>query len=124
MSSTSNNHGDRLTRVETSLGNLATQLGDFVRESHDFRKLQEHNQGKIWEAIEKIANKGALSWQVVAMTLGLALTMICTAATLGHSFMESRMKQVEIHLEYQKEAILRNRDRLDGMDERLSSPRP
>lgn len=108
----------RTVELENKLTQLTTQLSEFVRESHEYRQRQERDQARIWEAIEKIANKGALSWPVVAMTIGLIITMVGTAATLGHAFMESRMKQVEIHLEYQKEAILRNRDRIDKLDPR------
>lgn len=114
------NHGNRLGTLETSLAQLSTQVGEFIQDSRAYRDRQEREQAKVWETIEKIANKGALSWPVVAMTIGLILSIVGTAAGLGHAFMESRMKQVEIHLEYQKEAILRNRDQLDGLDVRLS----
>lgn len=127
-----NNQRDRLSQLEIGLTSLTTQLGEFVKDSRDYRERAEREQAAIWQtlkeqnahftaALEKLAGKGALSWQVVAMTIGLILSMVCTAAGLGHAFMESRMRQVEVHLDYQKEEILRNRDRLDGHDQRLQA---
>jgi hypothetical protein len=132
---------DRIGKVENGLTQLAVQLGEFIKDTREHRDRHERDQSAIWhairdqgkqftEAVEKLSTKGALSWPVVAMTIGLVLTIVSGAAAIGHQIMEGRMatlraevaaneKVTNIEAEYQKEGLLRQRDRIDKQQEDL-----
>jgi hypothetical protein len=100
----------RFAHLESAVSNVATQLGDFIKESKDHRERIELEQSRIWtsiekqssnlqSAVEKLSSRGQLSWPVIMSTISLILVLVSAGATVSNIIMESRIKQIEIRVE-------------------------
>jgi membrane protein YqaA with SNARE-associated domain len=118
--------------ANTSIANVATQLGDFIKDSKEHRERVERDQQMLWAAIkeqgvalqtsvEKLSNRGQITWPIIVSTVALLVTLIATGAGVGHMLMESRIKQVEIRQEF----LTRDADRSYAEKAaRISPPQP
>lgn len=97
----------RYSNLEIQVGNVATQLGDFIKESRADRERDERERSKIWSAIkeqgdqmriafDKLSSKGQISWPMIMTAIGTLLLVGSAVATVGQMLMESRIKQLEI----------------------------
>lgn len=116
----------RYAHLETQLGNVATQLADFIRDSKEYRDRIERDQLQIWSAIkeqgenlqrsvERLSANGRISWPMIVATVGMVLSVSAGAAAIGNTLMESRIRQTDIRLEY----IVKEQDRHREMVDRL-----
>jgi hypothetical protein len=106
----------RFAHLETQVGNVAVQLGDFIKDSKEYRERTERDQAQIWAAIkdqgeqfrgavEKLSGRGQISWQMIVATVGMVLSVSAAAAGVGHALMQSQIRQLEIREEYLQKAV-------------------
>ena len=119
----------RFASLETQVGNVATQLGDFIKESKDYRDRTERSEAQIWQAIkenganlniavEKLSNNGRISWGAIISTGGFLLSIVLAAAGVSHVIVESRIRQLEIREEF----MMRDIERHEKSDARRLDP--
>lgn len=93
--------------LEASVASLAVELRSFVKDSEDHRGRIERDQNAIWtaikdqgkqltDAVEKLSARGSITWPAVLMTIGTMLGLIGAASTIGHAYVENRIRQLEI----------------------------
>lgn len=110
------NANSRLTKLESAVSTVATQLGDFIKESKDHRQRVEQDQERLWSAIkeqgtslqsavEKLSNNGRITWPVICSTLGVVLALVTAGAGVNNALMEARIKQTEIRQEYMQKSM-------------------
>lgn len=129
----------KLAGLETGMQNLTGKVETFVQDSKEYRdfmaqetrdnrRTQIEEQTKIWTelraqgdrfntALEKLGSRGAITWPLILMTAGFVLTVVGTAATLGHFFVETRVKQLEIADRYLERDIVRQEIYIDRLRE-------
>lgn len=111
----------RYNHLEGQISGIAASLDGFIKESAEYRARTEREQGQIWAAIreqgdnlrnavEKLSMKGNISWPMIVSTLGIILSVAVAAAGVGHALMESRIKQVEIRVDYNERDLDRQRE--------------
>ncbi len=109
----------RFANLETQIGQVSTQLGDFIKESKDYRDRTERSEAQIWQAIkeqgaslnnaiERLSNNGRISWGAIISTGGFLLSIVLAAAGVSHVIVESRIRQLEIREEFMQRDIERN----------------
>ena len=108
---TPRNTTGRLVHLETALSGLAAQISTFIKESHEHRDRIERDQAAIWTAVkeqgdrftaavDRISTRGALSWPVVVITIGMILGLITSIAVIAEKIAEARLQQHEIRMDY------------------------
>jgi hypothetical protein len=111
MADTPRNTTGRLVHLETALSGLASQISTFIKESHEHRDRIERDQAAIWTAVkeqgdrftaavDRISTRGALSWPVVVITIGMILGLITSIAVIAEKIAEARLQQHEIRMDY------------------------
>lgn len=100
----------RLTKLESAVTTVATQLGEFIKDNKSNQDLlwaavkeqgNQHSQAikeqgiQLQMAVEKLSAKGQISWTAICTTIAVLVTMIGAGAKVSHMLMESRMQQVE-----------------------------
>jgi hypothetical protein len=93
----------RLTKVETSLSNLADALNGFVAESREYRRHQDAERDKIWTAIQQADRSRAITWPMIFTAITVFLAVIGAAAKVGHVFTETRILQLEERIAHARE---------------------
>lgn len=106
----------RYTHLETQLGNVATQLADFIKESKEYRDRDERERSQIWAAIkeqgdqmriafDKLSAKGQISWPAIMTTIAVLLSLIAAAGGVSQMLVESRIRQLEIRDDAMREVM-------------------
>lgn len=109
----------RFANLETQIGQVSTQLGDFIKESKDYRDRTERSEAQIWQAIkengtnlnlavERLSMNGRIGWPMIISTVTAVLALTAAGASVGHMLMESRIRQLEIREEFMQRDIDRN----------------
>jgi hypothetical protein len=93
----------RLTKVETSLSNLAEALNGFVAESREYRRHQDAERDKIWTAIQQSDRSRAITWPMIFTAITVLLAMLGAAATIGHTITEMRAQQLDERISHARE---------------------
>lgn len=106
-SSSLNTTSGKFAHLEASISSVATQLGDYIKESKEYRDRIERDQSLIWDAIkeqgknlqsavDRLTIKGQISWSVILSSISVVVLVVSAGATVSHKLMESRIKQLEI----------------------------
>lgn len=107
-------HDARLTRLESSVTNLTDGLNRFIKESQEHRSAQALKEDKFWAALEK--NRPHITWPLIVTVGGFVLTLVGSAAAIGHAFVELRVRQLEVqdrHIEHVMDERAREIERLE-----------
>lgn len=111
----------RLGHLETAIAGIASQVSAFIKESHEHRERIERDQAAIWaavkdqgdkftDAVDRISTRGALSWPVVVITIGMILGLITSIAVIAEKIADARLEHGVIRMNYMEEI----RDREDA----------
>ena len=124
----------RFGTLEANVHAIGENLDAFVTESKEHRNRAERNETQIWNAIreqgermnlavEKLSNNGRISWGMIVSTGGFLVAVIAAGAGVNHALTESRMKQVEIRIEYHQRELDRGYEEgLWFQHQKLSQP--
>jgi len=96
----------RLSRLETAVASLTEGLTKFVDETRTYRAEQGQEFRRVYDAMEK--GRSRITWPLIVSIGGFVLTLVSTAAVIGHAFMESRVKQLEIREEFMQRDLERH----------------
>ncbi len=121
MTTQNNKSSDaRFAHMEASISSVATQLGDFIKESREDRERRDRedksHRDMLWSAIkeqgvalqsavEKLSNNNKITWPMICSTLGVVVMLITAGAGVNNALMESRIKQTEIRQEYMQREL-------------------
>lgn len=120
----------KIVALETGLDNLTGKLSTFIDDSKEHRRVMGEELSRIWqahneqgermtEALNRLSSKGAITWPLLVSTGGFVLTLVLAAAGLGHAFVESRSRQLEIELRHSAQDHVRLERKVDQLEERL-----
>jgi hypothetical protein len=137
MATPRENQNDKINRIEAGMSStdakiatVATQLGDFIKESRrdneqmwaahkeQGQALQAaiERQGQALQAaVEKLSNKGQITWPVICSTVGVILSLIIAGGGINHALTESRIKQLEIREEYMQKELDSQEKRIENL---------
>lgn len=104
----------RLGNLEAAVAGIASEVSAFLKESHEHRERIERDQAAIWAAVkeqgdrftaavDRISTRGALSWPVVVITIGMILGLITSIAVIAEKIAEARLQQHVIRMNYMEE---------------------
>ena len=121
----------RFAHLESSISSVAIQLGDFIKESKEYRERIEQDQSRIWTAIEKqgsslqqaverLSARGQISWPLIMSTVSVIVVLVSAGATVNFKLTESRIQQLEVREDSMEKLHDAGMDKLELKTELMS----